>query len=187
MLSSRVRTGRSIRGLSLPPACSRAERREVERVVAEGLSGLSGELAGKYYRLSDMTEKEQQQLIDVSEDGPDPAGKQRRGAAGARRRQRSSQPGERQGLRPSPSQRSSSPGLPVGEGGREEERGGGKERGTEGGRKREGEERRVGGREGARESRSLVSKGRPPGWVSEVSVSEAQSGTCQNSWTSPIF
>ncbi|NXS30186.1 KCRS kinase, partial [Pomatostomus ruficeps] len=33
VLSSRVRTGRSIRGLSLPPACTRAERREVENVV----------------------------------------------------------------------------------------------------------------------------------------------------------
>ena len=32
VLSSRVRTGRSIRGYSLPPACTRAERREVERV-----------------------------------------------------------------------------------------------------------------------------------------------------------
>ncbi|XP_033023927.1 creatine kinase U-type, mitochondrial [Lacerta agilis] len=64
VLSSRVRTGRSIRGLSLPPACSRAERREVERVTAEALAGLSGDLAGKYYRLSEMTEKEQQQLID---------------------------------------------------------------------------------------------------------------------------
>ena len=32
VLSSRVRTGRSIRGLSLPPACTRAERREVEKV-----------------------------------------------------------------------------------------------------------------------------------------------------------
>lgn len=32
VLSSRVRTGRSIRGLSLPPACTRAERRAVERV-----------------------------------------------------------------------------------------------------------------------------------------------------------
>ena len=29
VLSSRVRTGRSIRGLTLPPICSRAERREV--------------------------------------------------------------------------------------------------------------------------------------------------------------
>ncbi|KFZ68759.1 hypothetical protein N338_07992, partial [Podiceps cristatus] len=55
VLSSRVRTGRSIRGLSLPPACTRAER-----------NGLTGDLAGRYYRLSEMTEKEQQQLIDVS-------------------------------------------------------------------------------------------------------------------------
>ena len=32
VVSSRVRTGRSIRGLCLPPAACRAERREVERV-----------------------------------------------------------------------------------------------------------------------------------------------------------
>ncbi|CAL9682390.1 unnamed protein product [Knipowitschia caucasica] len=64
VLSSRVRTGRSIRGLSLPPACSRAERREVERVVVTALAGLKGDLAGRYYGLGDMTEKEQQQLID---------------------------------------------------------------------------------------------------------------------------
>ncbi|XP_036910383.1 creatine kinase U-type, mitochondrial isoform X1 [Artibeus jamaicensis] len=64
VLSSRVRTGRSIRGLSLPPACTRAERREVERVVVDALSGLKGDLAGRYYRLSEMTEAEQQQLID---------------------------------------------------------------------------------------------------------------------------
>lgn len=66
VLSSRVRTGRSIRGLSLPPACSRAERREVERVAVTALSGLKGDLAGRYYSLGDMTEQEQQQLIDVS-------------------------------------------------------------------------------------------------------------------------
>lgn len=66
VLSSRVRTGRSIRGLSLPPACSRAERREVERVVVTALAGLKGDLAGRYYSLGEMTDKEQQQLIDVS-------------------------------------------------------------------------------------------------------------------------
>ena len=66
MLSSRVRTGRSIRGLSLPPACTRAERREVERVTVDALAGLSGDLAGKYYSLTQMTDAEQQQLIDVS-------------------------------------------------------------------------------------------------------------------------
>lgn len=66
VLSSRVRTGRSIRGLSLPPACTRAERREVERVAVNALSGLKGDLAGHYYSLGDMTEAEQQRLIDVS-------------------------------------------------------------------------------------------------------------------------
>ncbi|KAL8203686.1 UNVERIFIED_CONTAM: Creatine kinase S-type, mitochondrial [Gekko kuhli] len=64
VFSSRVRTGRSIRGLSLPPACSRAERREVENVTVTALAGLKGDLAGKYYSLTTMSEKEQQQLID---------------------------------------------------------------------------------------------------------------------------
>ena len=64
VLSSRVRTGRSIRGLSLPPACSRAERRMVEQVVSEALGGLTGDLTGKYYPLSNMTDEEQQTLID---------------------------------------------------------------------------------------------------------------------------
>lgn len=70
VLSSRVRTGRSIRGLSLPPACSRSERREVERVVVSALSGLKGDLAGRYYSLGEMSHQEQQQLIDVSEQAP---------------------------------------------------------------------------------------------------------------------
>lgn len=64
VLSSRVRTGRSIRGLSMPPACTRAERREVERVTVDALAGLKGDLAGRYYSLTNMTDKEQQQLID---------------------------------------------------------------------------------------------------------------------------
>nr|BAE16971.1 mitochondrial creatine kinase [Siphonosoma cumanense] len=64
VLSSRVRTGRSIRGLSLPPACSRAERREVERVVADALAGLKGNFSGTYYPLSNMTDQEQEQLIN---------------------------------------------------------------------------------------------------------------------------
>ena len=59
-----MRTGRSIRGLCLPPACSRAERREVERVVVDALSRLKGEYKGKYYPLATMTDKEQEQLIE---------------------------------------------------------------------------------------------------------------------------
>ncbi|XP_077099838.1 creatine kinase, mitochondrial 2a (sarcomeric) isoform X1 [Siphateles boraxobius] len=64
VLSSRVRTGRSIRGLSLPPACSRSERREVERVTVQALAGLKGDLAGRYYSLTEMSDAEQQRLID---------------------------------------------------------------------------------------------------------------------------
>lgn len=44
VLSSRVRTGRSVRGFPLPPHCSRGERREVERIVNDALEGLRGTL-----------------------------------------------------------------------------------------------------------------------------------------------
>jgi len=62
--SCRIRTGRSIRGLCLPPAISRAERREVEKVLSDALAGLTGELAGKYYPLIKMTPEEEKQLIE---------------------------------------------------------------------------------------------------------------------------
>ncbi|NWZ58464.1 KCRM kinase, partial [Haliaeetus albicilla] len=64
---SRVRTGRSIKGYSLPPHCSRGERRAIEKlsVTGEGpLNSLEGEFKGRYYPLKNMTEQEQQQLID---------------------------------------------------------------------------------------------------------------------------
>uniref|UniRef100_A0A5F8ARU4 Creatine kinase B-type n=1 Tax=Macaca mulatta TaxID=9544 RepID=A0A5F8ARU4_MACMU len=64
VLSSRVRTGRSIRGFCLPPHCSRGERRAIEKLAVEALSSLDGDLAGRYYALKSMTEAEQQQLID---------------------------------------------------------------------------------------------------------------------------
>jgi len=64
VLSCRVRTGRSIRGLCLPPFCSRAERRAVEKIATDALAKLDGEYKGKYYPLATMTEAEQNQLID---------------------------------------------------------------------------------------------------------------------------
>ena len=54
VLSSRVRTGRSIRGFSLPPHCSRAERREVEHIVCEALDGLKGESLQKGWEVCCM-------------------------------------------------------------------------------------------------------------------------------------
>merc|ERR1719253_215754 len=52
VISTRVRTGRSIRGLRLPPCCTKQERRELERVMTKALLGLSGELRGDYYPLA---------------------------------------------------------------------------------------------------------------------------------------
>lgn len=44
VLSSRVRTGRSIKGYTLPPHNSRGERRAVEKLSIEGESHLSHHL-----------------------------------------------------------------------------------------------------------------------------------------------
>uniref|UniRef100_H2ZCP3 Creatine kinase M-type n=1 Tax=Ciona savignyi TaxID=51511 RepID=H2ZCP3_CIOSA len=64
VLSSRVRTGRSIRGLALPPWCSRGERRKTEKIITDALSVLDGPLKGNYYPLTGMTEETQDKLIE---------------------------------------------------------------------------------------------------------------------------
>ncbi|GLD52796.1 creatine kinase M-type-like protein [Lates japonicus] len=63
VLSSRVRTGRSIKGFTLPPHNSRGERRTIEKLSIEALASLEGEFKGKYYPLNGMTDAEQEQLI----------------------------------------------------------------------------------------------------------------------------
>lgn len=72
VISTRVRTGRSIRGIALPPSCTKDERREIERVLTKSLKTLDGELAGDYYplagshsyadKLGGMTESEEHQM-----------------------------------------------------------------------------------------------------------------------------
>jgi len=62
--SSRVRTGRSIRGIAMPTYCTRAERREVERILSEACCKLGGELQGEYQSLKDMTDEAIEKLID---------------------------------------------------------------------------------------------------------------------------
>ncbi|KAB1733558.1 arginine kinase, partial [Klebsiella pneumoniae] len=63
VMSTRVRTGRSIKGFTLPTTNSRGERRAVEKLSIEALNSLDGEFKGKYYPLKDMSDKEQEQLI----------------------------------------------------------------------------------------------------------------------------
>merc|ERR1712176_424150 len=51
VLTTRCRTGRSVRGTRLPPCTTFEERRELERVIVKGLEGLTGELKGEYFPL----------------------------------------------------------------------------------------------------------------------------------------
>jgi len=51
VLTSRCRTGRSVRGFRLPPCCSFEERRELEKVIVKGLLSLEGDLKGDYFPL----------------------------------------------------------------------------------------------------------------------------------------
>jgi creatine kinase len=64
VLSTRVRTGRSIRGFQLPPTCTRGERRACEKVISDAVNGLEDDLKGSYYGLYNLTEKEHEAMID---------------------------------------------------------------------------------------------------------------------------
>merc|ERR1712216_985638 len=50
-LTTRVRTGRSIKGFQLPPSISFEERRRLEAVAVKGLLNMKGDLAGDYFPL----------------------------------------------------------------------------------------------------------------------------------------
>lgn len=60
--STRVRSGRNIRGLSLPPGTTRSERLQVEQLISNALGALTDELSGKYYTLGGMTSEEEAKL-----------------------------------------------------------------------------------------------------------------------------
>lgn len=52
VLTTRVRTGRSVRGFKLPPVISFEERRELEALCAKALCQMEGDLKGDYYPLN---------------------------------------------------------------------------------------------------------------------------------------
>jgi len=62
--STRVRVGRSIDGYGLSPGITKDQRVEVEKLMKNALSKLTGDLAGTYYPLTGMDEKVRQQLVD---------------------------------------------------------------------------------------------------------------------------
>jgi len=55
VLSTRIRTGRSISGFPLPPSIGADQRKELEGIVVGALAKLDGELKGDYYPLSGST------------------------------------------------------------------------------------------------------------------------------------
>ena len=63
VVSCRVRCVRNLRGLCLPPHCTRAERRKVDAVVKNACQKLSNDCKGKYVPVKNLT-KENSQLLD---------------------------------------------------------------------------------------------------------------------------
>jgi len=51
VLTTRVRTGRSIKGTLLPPSCTFEGRRELEKTIVNALNNLKGDLEGEYFPL----------------------------------------------------------------------------------------------------------------------------------------
>jgi len=64
VVSTRVRCGRSMQGYPFNPCLTEAQYKEMEAKVSSTLSGLEGELKGKFYPLTGMEKSVQQQLID---------------------------------------------------------------------------------------------------------------------------
>ncbi len=61
--STRIRVGRNISDYPLGPGISLAQRNEVESLVSGVLATLTGDLAGRYYALYDMPDKDRKKLI----------------------------------------------------------------------------------------------------------------------------
>jgi creatine kinase len=64
VVSTRVRCGRSLEGYPFNPCLTEAQYKEMEAKVSSTLSGLEGELKGKFFPLTGMEKSVQQQLID---------------------------------------------------------------------------------------------------------------------------
>jgi creatine kinase len=55
LVGTSISAGRSLKGLRMPPMCSKSERREIERVISKCLLGLEDDFKGDYYPLAHST------------------------------------------------------------------------------------------------------------------------------------
>ena len=58
-MSTRIRAGRSIEGLALPPSTDRKQRRKVESLLVAALADMETDLKGKYFSLGAMTKADE--------------------------------------------------------------------------------------------------------------------------------
>jgi arginine kinase len=57
IVSTRIRVGRNLADYPLGPALTKEQRKEVEEKVIKAVESFEGELKGKYYSLSSLTEE----------------------------------------------------------------------------------------------------------------------------------
>jgi arginine kinase len=62
--STRIRVGRNLAKYPLGPGVNNDQRYEIEQKIIKALTSFTGELAGKYYALTSLTDKERKQLIE---------------------------------------------------------------------------------------------------------------------------
>jgi len=62
IVSTRIRVGRNLAGYPLGAGVNHKELMEIEKKIVEGLNGLEGDLAGKYYPLKGMSKEDATQL-----------------------------------------------------------------------------------------------------------------------------
>ena len=56
IISTRIRVGRNLADYPLGPAITNEQRKEIEKKVSESLATFTGDLAGKYYPLNNMSD-----------------------------------------------------------------------------------------------------------------------------------
>jgi hypothetical protein len=61
--STRIRVGRNLDGFPLGPAVKTEDRAKIEQTVTQALSSFDGDLKGKYYSLSSLSDADRSQLI----------------------------------------------------------------------------------------------------------------------------
>jgi arginine kinase len=62
--STRIRVGRNLADYPLGPGLTKEQRKEIETKVAKALESFDGELEGKYYALTSLSDEERKQLIE---------------------------------------------------------------------------------------------------------------------------